>query len=188
MISLKNQGYGEELARSVIGYSPKDVPYVYSTDPSYPNNGTLKSELWMGSVVSKEELVGVWSDQIPEVIVQWRGHTPIKGSVCGKREVNRLEVHHLGDGSFVQLEFRNVSDTGAFDGKLKYLDLYKLKEETNYSGKLCKEYSIHKIHRVGVRWVVDLGFSSFSGTTMLNAWQEILQFRVNTYMIKPDIK
>lgn len=185
--SLRIAGYDLDLAKSVLGYKPKDVPFIYGTDPLSCNGDTLISELWMGSTVSKDKLIGDWDDQIPEVIVQWWGNTPVKNGSRGKRKVSRLEVHHLSDGSFVQLEFRNVSDMGAFDGGLHSLSYYKPKEDFFPGGKRRKEFSIHIIHQKGVRWTVNLGRSNLSGTAMLNAWQQIKQFRMKSvYVIKPD--
>ena len=184
--SLRIAGYGHDLARSMIGYSPKDVPFVYGTDPQSCNGDTLISELWMGSTVSKDELIGEWDDQIPEVVVQWWGNTPVKDGSHGERKISRQEVHHLNDGSFVYLEYHNVSDMGAFDGLLKIMRLYKQKEDFFPGGIRRKNFFIHKIHQVGKKWTVNLGESNFSGTSMLNAWSQIKHFRLDSlYMIKP---
>ena len=186
-LNLRIAGYDPDLAKSVLGYMPKDVPFIYGTDPQSCNGDTLISELWMGSTVSKDKLLGDWDDQIPEIIVQWWGNSPVQGGIVGKRKVSRLEVHHLSDGSFIQHEFQNVSEMGAFDGKLHSLRYYKPKEDFFPGGKRRKDFSIHTIHQKGVTWTVNLGRSNLSGTTMLNAWEQIKHFRLKSvYMIKPD--
>lgn len=183
--SLRVSGHDSDFAQAVIGYKPEDVPFIYSSESKVVNSWTLKSELWMGTTVKKEDLIGVWDDQIPEVVVQWWGNTPIKDGVLGIRKITRLEVHHFGNGCFVSHEYNDVSDMGSFDGKLVTLRLYKPKSGFMHSGKHRKEFSIHTIHKMRLWGKVNIYFSNLSGTTMLNAWSQMKEFRTEITLVKP---
>lgn len=188
--SLINSGYDPCLANAVIGYMPKDVPFIYFTYPRKVNEGSLIIELGIGTTDAIHNLNASWSDQILEVIIQWLGHTPVVDGKEGTKEVKRLEAHQLPDGSFVKLEYHSVSEMGEFDGELKSISYYIPKEKFRvYGGRERQSYSIHVFRRDGDVWSIDLNYSNVTGTTILNALDQMIRFHMGEIIpMKEDYK
>lgn len=168
----------------------------------------MTSELWIGTTDAIHNLEAEWGDQIPEVIVQWWSHERLDEE--GKpKEVERLEAHQLKDGSFMHLTYRGVSEMGEFDGSLVEIKYY-VPEGTfrPYGGKERKSYKIYSVRHnkkddksqaiPGIsldrpdsrkdevnEWSLDLtGGSNFSGTTILNGFQQIESFHMGEIVTK----
>lgn len=203
--SLIEQGHSKELANAVIGYTPEQVPFIYKTEPhktiSANSGRPMTSELWIGTTDEIHNLEAEWSDQIPEVIVQWWGHTRLDEE-SEVKEVERLEAHQLPDGSFVQLSYKGVTEMGEFDGALTGIEYYVPQGKFRpYGGKERMSYRIYiarhnkknnypqdipgislerpetddtDIHE----WSIDLSQTSFSGTTILNGFEQIVGFHL----------
>lgn len=182
--SLIKAGYDKHIANAVLGYKPEDIPFIYRCDPMTTNGGSLISELWMGSSDAIHNLDGLWNDQIQEVLVQWWGHTPVEDGVEGEKEVERLEVHPVEGGSFVRIDFKGVSEMGAFDGTIKSISYYIPSGTFRPMGESRErnQYSSHHFQPPteggSEHWQVNLGRSSFSGTTILNAFSQMLSFHL----------
>jgi hypothetical protein len=212
---LVEQGVLKEIADSVIGYRPDQVPFIYKDVPSEVLHHRVrddwteghellpgKSSLWIGTTDA------IWNmynenglrDQIPEVIVQWRGnqYTESEQQKAGVK-IERQEVKQLPDGSFVLITYRNVSNMGAFDGEIANISVYIPEGTFNPSERSdSKSYRIYNARRKtapnmqGVpggalrkldtdnyEWTLDLsGSSNISGTTILNGYEEIVRFNL----------
>lgn len=202
--SLLEQGHSRELADAVIGYTVDDVPFVYKGQPHESKDGNsgrpLLSELWIGTSDAIHNLDAEWRDQIPEVILQWRGYAKLDEEGAPKT-VTRTEVHQLKDGSFVEVQYGNVSEMGEFDGEITRISL-NVPEGTfrPWGGpRERKSYRIYYFRRMkptypmtGVpggtlvrkggekhEWTLDLTRSNVTGTTILNGFSEMVQFRMD---------
>ncbi len=202
---LKMQGVNEEIIKAIRGYRPNEIPFVYRDAQhevftqemdgvSHVGYKKALSELWLGSTDEIWNLQNEqgWRDQIPEVVVQWRGQQKEGGE--GKKRVTRLEVHHISDEAFIQLEYRQVTEMGQFDGELSGISLYTLKETFRpYGGNERNSYDItyitrkrevdteglpggrKVIERSEPKWQMSGGLSGHvTGTSMLNGLGELL--------------
>lgn len=206
---LIKQGLPQELASAVLGYTPEQIPFIYRTEPSPTTDGNsrrpMETQLWIGTTDAVWNLHAEWSDQIPEVIAQWRGHRytdkPDQGFI-----ITRTEVHQLPDGSFVELEYSGVTAMGQFDGELSRIALdvptgtfrpwggprernqyaiYYFKHNKADSGmdNVPGGALVRKDQPTG-EWefpydMQSLGRSNVTGTTILNGFQEFLNFRMD---------
>jgi hypothetical protein len=202
--SLLEQGHSREMADAVIGYTIDDIPFVYKDQPQEVEDGNSKrpllSELWIGTSDAVYNLDAEWLDQIPEVILQWRGITKLDEEGTPK-EVTRNEVHQLKDGSFVEVEYQNVSEMGEFDGEIARISL-NVPEGTfrPWGGpRERKSYRIYYFRRMKptypmtdvpggnllckggkeYEWTLDLTHSNVTGTTILNGFSEMVQFKMD---------
>lgn len=212
--SLIEQGVEREIADAVIGYRPEDVPFVYQSEPHevlhhrVRNNWTEgyelipgQSALWIGTTDAIHNLVddNGWNDQIPEVIVQWRGSFVNESEQQDETaSVTRTEVKQLGDGRFVEVEYTGVSGMGAFDGDISQIALHVPENKFRpYGGNERQSYRIYYFKRTrkpnmdgvpgGVlirkdkeqyEWSLNTSYSNVVGTTILNGYQEILNFHM----------
>lgn len=195
--SLIKQGIPKEIAGGVVGFDAEEIPFVYKTDPHEVTNGLTGkkevSELWVGTTDAIHNLEGEWLDQIPEVATQWWGHSSAETPGANKR-VERIEVHRLPDGSFVQLTYRDVSDMGQLDGNLVGISLHIPKGTFRPWGgpKERTSYAIHEFRKTAdeegnVTWTADLTHTSIEGTTILNGFEQIVNFNMGaTHPIKED--
>ncbi len=203
--SFIEQGHSKELSNAVLGYTPQDIPFVYATEPHNVTQGNsgrpMTSELWIGTTDRIENLHGEWSDQIPEVVVQWWGHKKLDEEESLK-SVERMEIHHLPDGSFVNLEYRGVTEMGQFDGTLSSIEYYVPQEKFRpWGGKERNSYRIYYAHKNtkgdnmqnipggglvrpeekiegAAQWSLDISRTDTGGTTILNGYGQILNFHM----------
>lgn len=200
---LRLQGVDLEIIKAIQGYKPEEIPFIYRDQPSEveyhfhrgaePHSMQALSELWIGTTDEIWNLVNKngWTDQIPEVLAQWRGHQDLEKRE--KKEVTRTEIHHLSSGAFIELEYREVSEMGQFDGKLSGIELYTPKEKFRpYGGNERNSYDITSItnrREVDVEgvpggrkvveesrpeWQMGGGLGHVTGTSMLNGLGELL--------------
>ncbi len=201
---LQLQHVDPEIVKSIRGYRPDEIPFIYKDLPTEvmaqinrgaePTMEKGNSELWIGSSDEIWNLYNKngWNDQIPEVLVQWRGLTLAKDK--DSKEVSRQEIKHLSGGRFIELEYRGVSEMGQFDGHLARISIYTPKETFRpYGGNERNSYEITMISRKSdvdttglpggrrvidkedeVEWGYSGGFGNVSGTSMLNGLGELL--------------
>lgn len=213
--SLLEQGLEQEIADAIIGYKPEDIPFVYSSATVNVLHHRVRdnwsegyelipgqSAVWIGTSDAIHNLVNEngWNDQIPEVIMQWRGSSVVESQQQKARvSITRTEVKQLSNGRFVEVEYAGVSGMGAFDGDISRISLH-VPEETfrPYGGSERRSYRIYAFKRNrlpkmdGVpggtlirkdaklhEWSLDTGTrSNVSGTTILNGFQEMLTFHI----------
>ncbi len=201
---LQLQHVDPEIIKAIRGYKPEEIPFVYKDNPSevyaQVNRGATASmeeglsELWVGSSDEIWNLYNKngWTDQIPEVLVQWRGLELKKNK--GNKEVSRQEIRHLSGGRFLELEYRGVSKMGEFDGHLDHISIYTPKGTFRpYGGNERNSYEITSISRRrdvdvkglpggrkvvdsgnDIEWAISGGFGHVEGTSMLNGLGELL--------------
>lgn len=188
--NLIESGVPKEIAEAVVGYRPDDIPYIFRAEPHEvidgSGGGMMQPEIWIGTTADIPEIIDAdWRDQIPEVIAQWRGH--IKKDT--QQIVSREEVHQIGDGSFIRLEYEGVGGMGQFDGKLRRISLYVPNNTFNpYGGPDRMSYTIHYFKNQAAegesspRWMLDMdrvrSGSNMGGTTILNGLQEMINFHM----------
>ena len=196
-VSLLRQGIDPEVAMAVVGYKPEDIPFVYQTTPHDVLHHQIRKDwtegadlvpgqscLWIGTTDAIHNLVNPegWNDQIPEVIVQWRGNifTESEQHPAGS-EITRTEIKHLEGGRFLEIEYVNVSTMGAFDGNIGRISL-NIPDGTFRPGGGKKRQSFRifyfKQDKKSGEWGLDTGLTNVSGTTILNGFQEILNFHL----------
>lgn len=204
--SLLEQGLPKELADAVIGYTIEDIPFVYRTMPHEVTDGNsgrpMISELWIGTTDAIHNLCGEWNDQIPEIVTQWRGYVRADEKNPKKR-VTRTEIHHLSNGSYVELEYENVSEMGQFDGELNSINLHIPGEKFRPWGgpRERQQYGIYGFRRQRIdsgmanvpgglilrkdkpqhEWTFQLPSGKLSnviGTTILNGFEEMVNFHM----------
>lgn len=198
---LKMQGANDEIIKAIRGYRPDEIPFIYRDSPHEVHAQIRRgaqvgyekalSELWIGT---SDEIWNLqneqgWTDQIPEVLVQWRGLQKTEGE--GKKRVTRTETHHLSSEAFIQLEYNQVTEMGQFDGNLSGISLYTLKETFRpHGGNERNSYDITHIAKrrdadieglPGGRKVVEddkpkwqIG-AHVTGTSMLNGLGQLLE-------------
>ena len=161
-----------------------------------------KSALWIGTTDAIHNLVneGDWNDQIPEVIAQWRGSFVTESEQQEETtSITRTEAKQLGDGRFVLVEYKDVSSMGDFDGSISRISLYVPKEKFIPGGYSSERnsyqiYEFRRNHKLGMEgvpggylarkdeeqheWNLDTSYSNVSGTTILNGYQEMLNFHM----------
>ena len=211
---LQLQHVDPEIVKSIRGYRPDEIPFIYKDTPTEvmaqinhgaePSMEKADSELWIGSSDEIWNLYNKngWNDQIPEVLVQWRGLALAKDK--GGKEVSRQEVKFLSGGRFMELEYRGVSEMGQFDGHLDRISIYTPKETFRpYGGDERNSYEITYISKVGKvdttglpggrkvtdggedepEWVFSEGFGHVTGTSMLNGLGELLWTQHITHLV-----
>lgn len=188
---LMANGVPADIAHAVVGHRLADVPFIYAGVPHEVLHHRVRanwtegydllpgeSALWIGTSDAIHNLVSEngWTDQIPEVIAQWRG-----SRLVGVKdfEVERLEVHRLPDGRHVEVTYRDVSRMGAFDGHIVRMALH-VPEETfrPYGGRPRQAYRIYDFrNHPDTGWTLN-PTSNTSGTTILNGFSEMLSFHM----------
>ncbi len=142
---LLKHGVPEEMASAVPGYSPEQIPFIYRKEPSKTIDGNsgrpMESQLWIGTTDAIWNLDAEWKDQIPEVIVQWRGYRHTDKPNDPTR-ITRTEIHNLPDGLFVELEYEDVSAMGQFDGELERIEFYRPAANFSTGGRERKSFAI----------------------------------------------
>lgn len=205
-VNLIRQGIDPEIAMAVIRYRPEDIPFIYQTTPQDVLHHQIRKDwtegadlvpgqscLWIGTTDAIHNLVNPegWNDQIPEVIVQWRGNifTQSDQHPAGS-EITRTEIKHLEGGRFLEIEYIDVSAMGVFDGDIGRISL-NIPDGTFRpgGGRIRQSFRIFyfKQDKKSGEWSLDTGLTNVSGTTILNGFQEILNFHLADVLeIKAD--
>jgi hypothetical protein len=202
------QGIDREIANAVIGYRPKDIPFIYRTNPHQIPNSRMKNyraenpesipeecSLWVGTTDAIYNLANKnrWDDQIPEVIIQWRATTFEKDEQQkAGRSFSRSEVKQLKDGKYLEVEYENVSGLGSFDGEICSIALNVPDEQYTPMGAHAKRNSYEHYHAKRTpplkstgpleerlcEWSLDLSTTNHGGTTILNGFSELVMFNM----------
>ncbi len=134
---LQQHGIEEEIAKSIVGYRPNEVPFIYGTGPilrHLPNGkGEYvpgETELWVGTTKPLEEILssGRPLRNNPDVIVQWQRIAELQEDMY-KDETTRTELKPLPGGGFVEVTYTNVSSPGCFDGEIETVYVFQPEKE-----------------------------------------------------------
>jgi len=169
-----------------------------------------QSCLWIGTSDAIHNLVNEngWNDQIPEVIAQWRGNAVSESEQQdATASITRTEIKQIGDGRFIEVEYTGVSGMGALDGDISRISLHVPENKFRPGGGRERwSYRIYGFRRNrkpdmdGVpggfltrkdegqhEWSLDTSSSGVSGTTILNGFQEMLNFHMSDLIpVKED--